>query len=36
MVHTLAEEAALERSLGDLYREYMKKVPGRIFPWLPI
>jgi protein-S-isoprenylcysteine O-methyltransferase Ste14 len=36
LIHTLAEEGALERALGAEYRNYVRKVPGRIFPWLPI
>jgi protein-S-isoprenylcysteine O-methyltransferase Ste14 len=36
LIHALAEEAELERALGEEYRGYMKKVPGRIFPWLPV
>jgi protein-S-isoprenylcysteine O-methyltransferase Ste14 len=35
LIHTLAEEADLERSLGEEYVEYKKKVRGRIFPGLP-
>lgn len=35
LLHSLAEEAELERTLGDAYREYEKKVRGRILPGLP-
>ena len=35
LIHTLAEEAELERTLGVNYLEYMKQVRGRIFPGLP-
>jgi protein-S-isoprenylcysteine O-methyltransferase Ste14 len=36
MIHALAEEANMERVLGDEYLEYKRKVRGRIFPWVPI
>jgi protein-S-isoprenylcysteine O-methyltransferase Ste14 len=36
LVHTLAEEKMLEDALGDRYRDYRKKVRGRILPGLPI
>jgi protein-S-isoprenylcysteine O-methyltransferase Ste14 len=35
LIHTLSEEADLERALGEEYLDYMKKVRGRIFPGLP-
>jgi len=35
LIHTLAEEAELERTLGASYADYMKKVRGRIFPGVP-
>ncbi len=35
LIHTLAEEAALEKTLGEEYRDYKKKVRGRIFPGVP-
>ena len=36
LIHSLSEEADLERALGSEYTDYMKKVRGRIFPGLPI
>jgi len=35
-IHALAEEAELENVLGNEYIEYKRKVPGRIFPFLPL
>jgi len=35
LIHTLSEEAELERVLGDEYLQYKKKVRGRMFPGLP-
>ena len=35
LLHTLAEEACLERELGAEYTDYMRKVRGRIIPGLP-
>ena len=35
LIHALAEEADMLDTLGDGYREYMKRVRGRIFPGLP-
>ena len=35
LVHILAEEKMLEDTLGDKYREYKKKVKGRMLPGLP-
>jgi protein-S-isoprenylcysteine O-methyltransferase Ste14 len=36
LIHALSEEADLERALGAEYREYRKRVRGRIFPGLPL
>jgi len=36
LIHAIAEEGALEQELGDEYRQYEKKVRGRIIPGLPI
>jgi len=36
LIHTLAEEADLERALGEEYLAYKRKVRGRIFPGLPL
>lgn len=36
VLHTLVEEDALERALGEKYLDYKRKVRGRIFPGLPI
>ena len=36
LVHILAEEKMLEDTIGDKYREYKKKVKGRMLPGLPI
>lgn len=35
LVHALSEEAALERELGQPYRDYQAKVRGRMLPGLP-
>jgi protein-S-isoprenylcysteine O-methyltransferase Ste14 len=35
-LHILAEEKMLEDVLGEQYREYKKRVKGRMFPGLPI
>ncbi len=35
LIHSLSEEADLERVLGSAYVDYTKKVRGRIFPGLP-
>jgi protein-S-isoprenylcysteine O-methyltransferase Ste14 len=35
LVHALAEEGSLERTLGTAYLDYRKKVRGRIFPGVP-
>lgn len=36
LFHTLVEEEALERALGEKYLAYKRKVRGRIIPGLPI
>jgi len=36
LLHTLVEEDALERALGEEYLDYKRKVKGRIIPGLPI
>ncbi len=36
LVHALSEEASLERTLGEAYAEYKRKVRGRILPGLPV
>ncbi|UCF71182.1 MAG: isoprenylcysteine carboxylmethyltransferase family protein [candidate division WOR-3 bacterium] len=36
LLHTLVEEDALERALGEKYLAYKRKVRGRIIPGLPI
>ena len=36
LLHTLVEEDALERALGEKYLDYKSKVKGRIIPGLPI
>ena len=36
LILILLEEDALERGLGDSYREFKKHVKGRIIPGLPI
>ncbi|MHC4250066.1 MAG: methyltransferase family protein, partial [Planctomycetota bacterium] len=36
LIHTLSEEADLERALGEEYLAYKRKVRGRMFPGLPI
>jgi protein-S-isoprenylcysteine O-methyltransferase Ste14 len=36
LIHSLSEEAELERAIGSEYHDYKKTVRGRIFPGLPI
>lgn len=36
LFHTLVEEEILERTLGEKYLIYKRRVHGRIIPWLPV